>query len=116
MVSLYSCWHLLMGQPEWLVLLISLFSFFVDSDEGFPDTACLSAPQTFSFVTWHAGRRIFLSGNMQKAAPCRGRPWLKTIARALKPNAVSRGFPVRKEPNMIAHPGGMRPRSPQCLT
>ena len=37
---------------------------------------------------------------------------LKTIARALKPYAASRGFPVRKEPNMIAHPGGMRPRSP----
>jgi len=38
---------------------------------------------------------------------------LKTIARALKPYAASRGFPVRNEPDMIAHPGGMRPRSPQ---
>jgi len=36
---------------------------------------------------------------------------LKTIARALKPDAASRGFPARKEPDMIAHPGGMRPRS-----
>jgi len=37
----------------------------------------------------------------------------KTIARALKPCAASRGFPVRNEPDMIPHPGGMRPRSPQ---
>jgi hypothetical protein len=41
---------------------------------------------------------------------------LKTIARALKPYAASRGFPARKEPDMIAHPDGMRPRSPQRLT
>ena len=41
---------------------------------------------------------------------------LKTIARALKPYAASRGFPVRNEPDMVAHPGGMRPRSPQRLT
>jgi len=38
---------------------------------------------------------------------------LKTIARALKPRAASLGFPVRKEPDMVAHPGGMRPRSAQ---
>ena len=29
---------------------------------------------------------------------------LKTIARALQPYTASRGFPVRKEPDMIAHP------------
>jgi hypothetical protein len=43
-------------------------------------------------------------------------PALKTIARALKPYAASRGFPAGNDPFMIAHPGGMRPRSPQRLT
>jgi hypothetical protein len=42
-----------------------------------------------------------------------GKSQMKTIARALKPYAASQGFPVRKEPDMVAHPGGMRPRSPQ---
>jgi hypothetical protein len=41
---------------------------------------------------------------------------LKTIARALKPDSAQLGFPVRKKPIMTAHPGGMRPRSPQRLT
>ena len=38
---------------------------------------------------------------------------LKTIARALKPDSAQRGFPARKEPVIVAHPDGMRPRSPQ---
>jgi len=38
------------------------------------------------------------------------------MARALKPYAASRGFPVRKDPDMIVHPGGTRPRSPLRLT